>query len=243
MKLTFLGTGAADWFAPIQSGEYRRYTSTQVDDALILDYTHTVADLVARPDDVQAVLITHSHRDHFDPKAIAALAPARLYAHESWARSIEIPGVKIIPVAIGQPFEEAGYTISPLPANHTTERPEEIAVHYLLEKENTRLLYATDGAWMLKRAIALLGEKPLDAIVIDATIGDGRDGDYRVFEHNSLPMLRMMADTWRQTGRLKKDGAIYLTHMARTLHPDHAALAASLEAPFIAAYDGMEAIL
>ena len=50
-----------------------------------------------------------------------------------------------------------------------------------------------------------------------------------------------MARTWLDTGFLKRGAPIFLTHMARTLHPDQKTLAASIETPFVACYDGMTA--
>ena len=57
---------------------------------------------------------------------------------------------------------------------------------------------------------ALRAQAPFDALVIDATIGDGHDGDYRVFEHNSLPMVRMMVESLRANGQMKAAGQVYL---------------------------------
>ena len=45
----------------------------------------------------------------------------------------------------------------------------------------------------------------------------------------------------RKTGLLKEEAQIFLTHLARTLHPSQAELEARAEAPFIVCFDGMEA--
>ena len=135
----------------------------------------------------------------------------------------------------------SGFSILPLPANHAAETPSETALHYLIERGGKRLLYATDGAWLLNRARRLIGALPLDAAVFDATIGDIVHGDYRVFEHNSLDMVRLMTATLRSVGVLRESAPVFLTHMARTLHPDQKTLEASLQPPFIACYDGMTA--
>ncbi len=75
MKLTFLGTGAADWNGPDARGEYRRLTSTLIDGSLLIDVTHTVDDMIENPAAITDVLFTHSHDDHFDLDALRALAP------------------------------------------------------------------------------------------------------------------------------------------------------------------------
>ena len=100
MKLTFLGTGAADWNGPDARGEYRRLTSTLIDDCLLIDVTHTVDDMIENPAAITDVLFTHSHDDHFDLDALRALAPVRVYAHESWAHEITGEGLTIVPLKI-----------------------------------------------------------------------------------------------------------------------------------------------
>lgn len=240
MMIRFLGTGAADWNAPDERGEYRRLTSTLFDNCLI-DYTQRAKDMLPADASVRHILITHSHIDHFDPAAIASLAPAVLYAHESWAGEIDIPGIEVRPVAIGQ-WEQAGeYEIMAMPSNHSTEKLHEQTVHYLLRKGSQHFLYATDGAWFLNQELKLMKGIHLDGMAIDATIGDGHAGDYRIFEHNSIPMIRIMVETMTKTGLLKPEAPVFLTHMARTLHGTQKEVEDGVCAPFVVCFDGMEA--
>ena len=241
MKLTFLGTGAADWNGPDARGEYRRLTSTLIDEGLLIDVTHTVDDMIQNPSAITDVLFTHSHSDHYDPDALRALAPVRVYAHESWAGEITGEGLTVIPLTIGVSVQVGDFTVTPMPSNHSTERDYETTLHYLIEKNGRTLLYATDGAWLLNKEHKIIGKKVLDAVVFDATIGDMAPGDYRIFEHNSIDMVRLMTDTMFKTGRLRKNAPVYLTHMARTLHAPQKQLEAELASPFIPCYDGMTA--
>ncbi len=241
MKLTFLGTGAADWNGPDARGEYRRLTSTLLDGRLLIDATPTVLDMIPDPAAITDVFYTHSHGDHFSVDALKALAPCRVYAHGSWAGEIAGEGLTVIPLTVGQPVEAAGFTMIPMPSNHSTQRDYETTLHYLIEKDGKRLLYATDGAWLLNREHHIIGKKVLDAAVFDATIGDDCDGDWRIFEHNSIDMIRLMLKSMHRMGRLREDAPVFLTHMARTLHPDQAALEARTEKPFVVCRDGMEA--
>lgn len=239
MKLRFLGTGAADWDGIDERGELRRLTSTLIDDALLIDFTRTAQDML--PGRVRHILITHSHSDHFDPEAIAALAPVELYAHESWAGEIAIPGVSVHPLRIGQWTQAGAYEVMALPSNHSTERAHEQTLHYLLRREGKLFLYATDGAWLLNRELKLMQGMHLDGVAIDATIGDHCEGDYRIFEHNSIPMVRLMVATMQNTGLLKPEAKVYLTHLARTLHGTQKQVEAETSAPLVVAFDGMEA--
>jgi L-ascorbate metabolism protein UlaG (beta-lactamase superfamily) len=242
MKLCFLGTGAADWQGPNEIGEYRRLTSTLVDGKMLMDVTMTVLDQISDPAAITDVFFTHSHKDHFDLDALRKLAPCRVYAHKSWAGMINGDGLEVVALQVGIPVETVcGYTVIPLPANHSTDNKEETTLHYLIEGEGKRVLYATDGAWLLNQAHHIIGKKVLDAAVFDATIGDGFDGDYRIFEHNSIDMVRLMVRTMQKTGRLPEGAPVYLTHMARTLHASQEEVEGRLEKPFIACYDGFVA--
>ena len=241
MKIRFLGTGAADWNGRDERGEYRRLTSTLIDGRLLIDCTSTVKDLIPNGSAIEHILITHSHGDHFDPEMIASLAPAVLYAHESWAGEINIPGIEVVPAAIGEWMNAGGYEIMALPSNHSTSRPHEQTVNYLLKKDGQTFLYATDGAWLPNRSLHLMKGMQLSGMAIDATIGDGHDGDYRIFEHNSIPMIRIMVDTMKKTGLLKPEAKVYLTHMARTLHGTQKEIEAGVDERFVVCFDGMEA--
>lgn len=239
MKLHFLGTGAADWDGPDERGECRRFTSTLIDGSLLIDAGFDVLPLLD-PSAVQAVAFTHSHRDHFNLDVLRSLAPCTVYAHESWADEITGDGLCVVPLKLGTAVElPTGHTITPMPANHSTEKSYEQPLHFLIER-GARLLYATDGAWLLNQEHHILGNRTLDAAVFDATIGDGFDGDWRIFEHNSIDMVRLMVKTLQKQHRLAPNAPIYLTHMARTLHGTQSQIEAQLEAPFIAAFDGMQ---
>ncbi len=241
MKLKFLGTGAADWNGPDETGQLRRLTSTLIDERLLIDVSRGALEMIPDVRLVSDVLFTHSHSDHFNIDALKSLAPCRVYAHESWAGEIRGEGLAVTPLRIGAPVSVSGYDILPMPSNHSTERAYETTLHYLIEKDGKRMLYATDGAWLLNKEHRLLGNTVLDAVVFDATIGDGHEGDWRVFEHNSLDMIRIMVCTMRKSGRLKKDGKVFLTHFARTLHPSQSELEEKLTPAFTVCFDGFEA--
>lgn len=66
--------------------------------------------------------------------------------------------------------------------------------------------------------------------------------DWRVFEHNTLPMVRAMRRALEKANLLKKGAPVVATHLARTLHPSQAALEAheaASDAPLLIARDGM----
>ena len=128
MHLRFLGTGAADWQQPEPSGECRRNASMLVDGALLMDGNATILDMLPTPSGVEDMFFTHSHDDHFSVEAIRAIAPKRVYAHESWAAGIDAGGAEVVPLRVGVPVTTpSGFTILPLPANHAAETPRTIS--------------------------------------------------------------------------------------------------------------------
>lgn len=251
MKIRFLGTGAADWREPV-NGEFRALSSTLFDEKLLIDGTMMVRDRITHPEKITDMLLTHPHSDHFDLELIRSLAPIRVHAHSSWADRISGEGVEVVPFEYFESFQAAGYTVLPMEANHLPEPKDEGAVHFVLQDGEKTVLYATDGAWLLTREWYALTKFSLDAAIFDATIGEGYPGDYRIFEHNSIEMLRIMLRTMRQpmfakhnaSGHihpvLKAGAPVYLTHMARTLHGPQGEVDASLRPEFCPAHDGME---
>ena len=243
MKLHFLGTGAADWNGRDERGELRRNTSTLIDRCILIDVNEDVLELIPDKNSVTDVFFTHGHSDHFSLEALKKLAPCRVYAHESWASAIKADGLEVRGVKTGEEVKlPSGHTVIPMPSNHHVWFPgETTTLHYLIETETQRLLYATDGAWLTSAEHDIIGSKVLTSAVFDATIGDGHEGDYRIFGHNSIDMIRLMLKTMHKTGRLPEGQPVFLTHLARTLHGTQAELEKSLEKPFIPCHDGLEA--
>ncbi len=100
----------------------------------------------------------------------------------------------------GDCFEVAPFQVEALLANHLVEDTSEDPLHYLFTSDSVQWLYATDGAWLPTTTWRRLMDTRLDAVVWDATIGGMPqfEGDYRIFEHNSLDMVRLMLKTLRQ---------------------------------------------
>lgn len=251
MRITFLGTGAADWRR--DDPDFRAFTSTRINDDLLIDGTMAVGERIAGSEEkIKDVLYTHSHRDHFDIELLKKLAPVRAHIHSSWAHKVQAEGVEVIPFECSEKFTVGDYEVMALPSNHLAEDRSEITVHYVVTYKDKSVFYATDGAWITTREWHGLLNYELDAAIFDATIGDPYPGDFRIFEHNSLDMVRLMLKTLRApmaagkpaTGYihsvLKPDAPVFITHLARTLHPKQAELAKSLEGEFIVAYDGFE---
>ena len=81
MKLTFIGTGAADWDWQNMPPGTRGSTATPIGKSCLIDAGPTVASSLSRVgaklSQIAHVVVTHSHSDHFQPATIAAIAKAR----------------------------------------------------------------------------------------------------------------------------------------------------------------------
>jgi len=263
VELLFLGTGAADWpskYPPsekqLERGEVRGMSSMLINGHILIDCGPTVLDAMNRykvnPAGISDILLTHSHSDHFHQKTLLAIAnardaklgPLRFWTHpEALKRVPKSNRIEKRPVEIGKTFKVHGFGITGLEANHLVGSSKEKCLYYLLEGATRNLLYATDGSWLLKSTWQYLQKKKLDVLIWDATVGE-RVGDYRIFEHNDLTMIRHMNQTLKNRKIIKPDAKIILTHMARTLHPPHNQLEKKLlPEGLIPAYDGMSVVL
>ena len=256
MNLLFLGTGAADWptepprpdFGP---GEWRAFTATLVADAILIDCGPTTTGALDRfgvdPASITDLLVTHGHGDHYSLDAIAKVAAAgglRVHADPVLVPELNaIPGVQASPLAFGAAFFAGALEVTPVPGNHTLDRPGELAYHFLLCDGQVRLFYATDGAWLSSQTWRALRAAPVDGAIWEATCGDTAD-DWRLFEHSSAEMVRMQRDSLVKQKAFAATGPVWLTHLARTLCSPHPALSAAL-APqgLTVAHDGLRTCL
>ena len=258
LKIQFLGTGAADWPfrrypddpGPLLSGDFRGSASILVNEKILVDCGPTVpraldlfsVDLTR----LKHIIITHTHQDHFRLESLERVVKKAGRKINLWiekgaaekARQLERK-CRIRPLKVGKKSEMGDFVVLPLPANHRVSGSSEIPLVFLFTCQGKRLLYALDGAWLTTPAWKAIQKLQLDAVIWDATIGD-RAGDYRVFAHNSLPMIRLMNQTMRENGVYKDSTRVFLSHLARALHPPHEVLEKRLaEEGMAAAHDGM----
>lgn len=249
-EIKFLGTGAAD-FSPLLATEYkdrldeniRRSSSILINGRYLVDCgPHTIGAMKLLGTDMSKItdlFITHFHSDHYNAESVRALSEARGGRLRVWYRdgaSADFPdGVHKMKMETGKTYKYGDMTVTGLAANHSG-----YPQHFLFCIGGKKIFYGCDGAWLLNEAFNRLKNERLDLMILDGTVGD-YNGDYRISEHNSIPMIRIMLPSLRTVGAIDENTSVYISHIARTLHTDHSTLCGILCADGIkAAYDGLE---
>ena len=250
--IKFLGTSAAD-FKLLRSTDCadrfdknaRRASCMMIGESILIDCGMHVLDSIriAKIDTskITDVFVTHFHADHFNREHLEAIAegkpnPVRLWCRQDTAFE-SFKNVEIIRMEEGVYYHVSkDINAMSVYANHEDSA---FPNHFLFNVNGKKVLYATDGAWMLARTHQILKKKNIDIYVADATCGD-YEGDYRFAEHNSIPMLRLMIPSLKTAGIIHDNTQILLTHIAPSLHKPHDEIQSSVEADgMTVAYDGM----
>ena len=253
MDILFLGTCACD-YSPKLSTEFkdkfdydaRRSSCALLNGHILIDCgDHTPDSLRISGSDIGKItdiVITHLHSDHFKREFICSIAKESGHTINLWVREdAPIEPIESVVIRRMKPTEtyemDGGEKLTGLKANHG----EKTCPQYIyIENGGKNVLYATDGAWFLSETYYYLKNKNLDAMIIDATCGD-YTGDYRMGEHNSLPMIRLMLPSLKTWGTITDKTQVYLTHIAPSLHKPHKEIVKSVEPYGLkVAYDGLQ---
>lgn len=256
MKIRFIGTCAYD-YSPLLKTLYkekldkdaRRSSSLLVNDHLLIDCGDHVPESLNIQgiafENVDILLLTHLHGDHYRPEHVRKIADAanrklQIYAHRSAINhlktDLEGANVEIHALNYYKSRKLCGnLKITALRANHTA-----CPSHYLIEDGKNCVYYGTDGAWIMYDTYYYLRQKKLDICIMDATVGD-YEGDFRVAEHNSIPMIRLMLKSFYASKICNEQTRIILSHIAPSLHESHETEQLRLkEEKMELAYDGLE---
>jgi phosphoribosyl 1,2-cyclic phosphate phosphodiesterase len=251
-RLLFLGTCARDFSPKLQNEckncfdkNARRASCALLCDHILIDAGPHVLDSLRiagiERESITDIIITHLHADHFCPENIAKIAASkrgklRLYVRDD-AEIPEIPNTEIIKMNNFERYNIDGFEVTGLPSNHERD----VCPRWLLfEKEGKKLLYATDGAWIVNETYYYLKNAGLDVLVMDCTCGE-KTGEYRIAEHNTIPMIRLLLASYKTMGIINEQTKIYATHIAPSLHKPHDEIQEGFKNDKVTvAYDGLK---
>ena len=198
---------------------------------------------------ISDVFLTHSHADHFQKHVLVKLAQMtenklNFWCHKGAVENLELDEselekINLHTVDVLDKWETGGVTVTALPANHLTKGNEQ-PLHYIFEKDGKSLFFGCDGGWFTALTWEYLRKQKLDAIVLDATVGDDA-GNFRIGTHNSIPMLKIINAALLQNGIMDENGVRIANHIAPSVYKmTHAETANALaELGMVTAYDGL----
>lgn len=251
-NITFLGTCACDFskklltdFEDKFDNDARRASSILVNKRFLIDCGPHCPDSlrIANVDvsKITDIFISHLHSDHFNVANIERIAELSGKPLNLWIRGDavlpEIHGVEIRKMDKFTAYNIGDETtVTCIAANHD---PNVFPQHFIFEKAEKKIFYGCDGAWFLTDSYNFIKNADFSLMILDATCGD-YEGDYRMAEHNSIPMIRLMLPSLKTVGIVGENTRIYLSHIAPSLHKPHAEIAESIRTDGLeVAYDGL----
>ena len=264
MKLTYLGTAAAEGFPALFCNckycvEARRLggknirtrSQSLVNDDLLIDlpadtYSHFLNNGI-EGDRIKTLLITHCHSDHFYPKDLLMRHGA--YAHDMRSPTLKLvasagtlsvmpdvpPSVEVVTVKAYETVEVNGYMITALPARHMLGSE---ALFYIVKGDKT-LLYAHDTGYFYDEVFEYLKNSgvKVDMISIDCTYVDIPVPDNE--GHMGFSNIGKLIDDLKGIGAVTDTTVCYVNHFSHNGNPEHERLTAlAAECGCGASYDG-----
>ena len=276
MEIQYLGTAAAEgWPAlfcsceickrarKIGGKELRTRTQAIIDGKLLVDfppdtYTHALS-YSLQLEQIQHLLITHSHMDHFFPVELLHRhehfghhAPGMLYVYgneaveKTFYEAVLIDRFKVHPLDDAVKFVRLepfagfmadGYHIIPVPADHD---PRETCFIYIIEKDGKYLLYGHDTGLNLSReAWDCIYSYKYDLVSMDATMGKKQTKGYHMGLPDDIAFVKML----EERRCIHQNTVKVINHFSHNGEMTHEQLEKFAEEHgMTAAYDGMKVL-
>ncbi len=285
MKITYIGTAASEGLPALfcqcpvctaarkhMGREFRGRAGICVNDRLLIDFPpdiyHGAAHAGVNLADIEDIVVTHSHEDHFDayelstrrePVYCTRTTPGELhvYGNRKTADVLRayVPidetghgGFRGLAFDYSKPFEPietaAGVTVYPLLADH--DRNEECRMMLLIEKSTGKaFLYAHDTGRFPEETLAFLKDKRCDLISLDCTnvlLGDENDRNHMGIRANIAAR-----DLLKQNGTADETTRFIIHHFSHNgfvpngeYHTQSEIEQTAADLGFTMAYDGMK---
>ncbi|WP_062108832.1 MBL fold metallo-hydrolase [Bacillus niameyensis] len=243
MKVHFLGTAAAEGFpnpfckcqACVKARELggrniRSRTSVMIDEVLKVDFPpdtffHATRDGIDLGE-VQDLLITHTHYDHYNPgdlyNRIEGFAhginhPLHIYGNDLAMQGImrELPhsqvGKRFVyhRVLPFKQIETQTAKVTPLLADHDQL---ETCLLFYIEKDGKNILYGNDTGWFPEDTWEFLKGKKIDLAILDCT--GAYNGTKRSRNHMCIETILEVQRVFQEESILNEGGQIIVTHFS-----------------------------
>ncbi len=269
MKLHFYGTGASEGVPAIfcrckycerirKTGgrDFRSRTSCQIDDNLMIDFSADIFDHMCYGgldmNQIDYLMITHAHSDHFYPEELMHIAPP--FSMSPVPKKLTVVGnptvcdklkelgaeeiseyLKVICIRNLEEMAMGNFSVKALPADHDNTQECHL---YILRKGGKTLLYAHDTGYFLEETWKALESEHLDGVVLDCTCCNGPSyfKNHMGFEDDLKIQSRMM-----EHGMTDEKTVFVATHFVHTYGPIQDEMEQAFQKyGFIAAYDGID---
>jgi phosphoribosyl 1,2-cyclic phosphate phosphodiesterase len=284
MELIFLGTGAAEGVPAVycrcavcQSARLRGGKEIRTRSSLRVGPHHQIdispencAQMIrAGTDmyDIEHVLVTHTHADHFafsalmdkgmsrttngKPISVHLSEPAKRYLEESILRlslsdkdrrwigdNLALNGLRYF-----QEYTIGGLDVRTLKGNHIAHGVDEYSINYLIGLPGGKtLLYACDTGVYQEETWEYLAGKRADILILECTYGGCTDRGEFLKDHLDIASFLAMLARMGDVGFIDSHTALYATHINPHQGLDHHGMQERLRSgPYHAtpAYDGL----
>lgn len=280
--MKFLGTGAAEGIPnPFcncrvcqnarekKGNEIRTRSSFMLNNKVIIDMG---ADYFAQSvmcgvsfTNIEHILFTHTHDDHFNytlfwekfvaendaslrlkvymtDEAMGVIEDFYMNSHLTDGREEFIKNIDFVPLKYGERYHIDSFWITPLKGRHETPY-EKNSANFLIENNGKTLFYGLDSGYFLPETVSALVGKRLDVIITECTF-PAECGISEKNGHMDLPMCLNNLDRLYGCNAIDNHTAVYLSHIGSTgmTHSELQAAAENINRPYkvIVAFDGME---
>ncbi len=273
MKIEILGSGGGEGYPASFCGcghcmaarkaggkSLRSLSQTLIDGKLLIDlpadtHMHFMQSGI-NFGDIENVLITHVHDDHYCPNILSTrgtdFAPVlncrelHIYGNADAERLFD-GYYKLFPIREEirknivfhtlTPFQKmniGGYSVIPLKANHA---PEQVALNFIIDDGKKAVLYLLDSGYPVDETLDFIINygKKFDCVIMDGTMG----GNYYVY-HMNFEQNKRLKNALDGAGATDKNTKFIVSHITH----NHTGLHVEVEAVFkdcgiVPAYDGM----
>lgn len=267
MKLKYYGTAAAEGFPgmfcecdtckrarAVGGRSIRTRSQSALDGRILIDacpdtYLHVLnhgLDLTK----IKAVLITHSHFDHFDPGVFECLAKGKavrfadkldVYAGEKVCERLAgvVPErIVLHPVVAFESFETYGYTVRPVPAMHSSATS---PFNYIITKDGRSILYAHDTGEYSDDVYDRIKDSGVifDLLSLDCTYGISYKE--QCDHHMNVDTMMRMVKRFSDMGMLSRNSVVVANHFSHFCGNTYDELCElTKNSGIVVSFDGME---